>query len=95
MQEINDERIFANMILILRKEDFNPEFLPLVGAIFQHGFNGKNHSIVDSKEFANIVVHHLNLQMKPGFKMPFGIDCEYNKIVEFTEKYPQLMFVND
>lgn len=95
MQEINDELIFASMILILRKEDFNPEFLPLVEAIFEHGFNGKNHSIVDTKEFANIVAHHLNLHMKPGFRMPMGIDCEYNRIVEFTEKYPQLMFVND
>ena len=95
MYSINDDTIFASMILILHKEDFNPEFLPLVHSIFQHNFQGKNHSLVDSKEFANMIVHHLRLQMKPGFRMPMGMDCEYNKILEFTERYPTLMFVNN
>lgn len=95
MHSFNNKFIFAGMILVLHKEDFSAEHLPMVMGAFQAGFKNKNYTLVDSKHFANVIVYNMGLQNNPHFRLPMGMDCEYNRIANWVEQYELLMLVND
>lgn len=80
MQNFNNKFIFADMILVLHKEDFSAEHLPMVMGAFQAGFENKDYTLVDSKHFANVIVYNMGLQNNPHFRLPMGMDCGYNRI---------------
>lgn len=90
------------MILLLYKKDFNPEYLNLIEKIFEHGFRGNKYSIMETTEFSNIIIHNLELNKNPKFSMSFINNITgkieeplYNKVLQFINNYPKIMYIKN
>lgn len=83
------------MILQLNKTDFAPKYSSLLGHVYESGFKHNNYSLISSTVFSEIVTTELQLMRNPNFRLPFGMDCEYNKILKFIEAYDNIMIINN